>query len=74
RKIPVAMMGEISVEVVSPSSWVDRKNIKLCGDGPEKSQELGDDKLSFTFQKKDGLYFKFGEESFGLDNIIRNKG
>ncbi|CAG8680808.1 14742_t:CDS:2 [Dentiscutata heterogama] len=44
--MPVAMIGEISVEVVSPSSWVDRKNIKLCGDGPEKSQELGDNKLS----------------------------
>ncbi|CAG8660836.1 15288_t:CDS:2 [Cetraspora pellucida] len=72
--MPVAMMEEILVEVVSPSSWVDRKNIKLCGDGPEKSQELSDDKLSFTFQKKDGLYFKFEEESFGLDNIIRNKG
>ncbi|CAG8673210.1 6377_t:CDS:2, partial [Dentiscutata heterogama] len=58
----------------SLSFWVGRKFINIYGDGPEKLQELGDDKLSFTFQKKDRLYFKFDEESFGLDNIIRNKG
>ncbi|CAG8767228.1 45252_t:CDS:2 [Gigaspora margarita] len=72
--MPKAMLGKISVEVDSPSSWVGKKNISLCGDGPEKPQELTKKKLFFTFQKKDRLYFKFDEGEFGLDYIIRNRG
>ncbi|CAG8847637.1 33573_t:CDS:2 [Gigaspora margarita] len=72
--MPVARFGKISVEVVSPSSWVGKKFISLCGDGPENPQELSEKKLFFTFPKRDGLYLKFDGESFELDNIIRNKG
>ncbi|CAG8770749.1 14317_t:CDS:2, partial [Gigaspora rosea] len=54
------------------SKFFDRKkNISLCGDGPEKPQELTEKKLSFS--KINGLYFKFDEGRFGLDNIITNK-